>query len=98
MSHTPGEGPLALARDNGVTVTVTVNAQPPPPQAPAPQAAPPPARHVPGTQPPGHHGSHNPLAYTGLPATQLLLVAAVVVAIGLLLIRFGRHSSEVSNA
>lgn len=99
MSQTPGEGPFALAGDNGVTVSVTVGAQPRPAQAPPPHAAPPPPRHVPGTQPPGHHGPHNPLAYTGLPATQLLLVAAVVVAIGLLvLICAGRHSSEVSNA
>lgn len=98
MSQTPGEGLLALAGDNGVTVTVTVDTAHRPPQAPPPHAAPPPARHVPGTQPPAHHGPHNPLAYTGLPATQLLLIAAVVVAIGLLLICFGRHSSEVSNA
>jgi hypothetical protein len=95
MSHTHGGPTLALAGGDGVTVTVTVDAKP---QVPAPPAAPPPARHVPGTQPPGHHGSHNPLAYTGLPATQLLLVAAVIVAIGLLMLRAGRHCSEVSNA
>jgi hypothetical protein len=97
MSHIPGGAPLALAGDSGVTVTVTVDAQPHPPQARPPQAVPPP-RHVPGTQPPGHHAPHNPLAFTGLPATQLLLVAAVVLAIGLLLVRAGRHSSEVGNA
>ena len=97
MSQTPGEGPLTLTGGNGVTVTVTVGAQPPPAQAPPPHAAPPPARHVPGTQPPGHHGPHN-LAYTGLPAMQLLIIAAVVVAIGVLLICAGRHSPEVANA
>jgi hypothetical protein len=98
MSHTPGGAPLTLVADNGVTVTVTVEARPQPHQAPPPHADPPPARHVPVTQPPGHHVPHNPLAFTGLPATQLLVVAAVVVAIGLLLIRAGRHSSEVGNA
>ena len=97
MSHTFGyASALALANDNGVIISVTVGAKPPA-QAPPPKAAPPPAAHVPGTQPPVHH-PHSPLATTGLPATQLGLVAAVVVAIGLTLVRAGRPLSEVGNA
>jgi hypothetical protein len=86
-----------LVGDAGVTVTLTVPEQPHGPQADPPAAAPPPAHHVPGTQPPAHH-PHNPLAYTGLPAMQLLILAAMAVALGLLLVRAGRHSSEVGNA
>lgn len=91
-----GSTAFALASDDGVIVSVTVHAKPPA-QAPPPKAAPPPAAHVPGTQPPAHQ-PHRPLASTGLPAIQLLLLAAVVVAIGLLLIRAGRPSPEVGNA
>ena len=91
MSDTLGGATaFALARDDGVVVSVTVHVKPPA-QAPPPKAAPPPASHVPGTQPPAHH-PHSPLASTGLPAIQLLLLAAVVVAIGVLLIRAGRPS------
>ena len=99
MSEMPGEGALALVADNGVTVSVTVDAAPKPAQAPPPHAAPPPAHHVPGTQPPGHYGPPTQLAYTGLPATQLLVLAAVVVAIGVALVTLaGRYTSEVRNA
>ena len=98
MSDTLGGATaFALASDDGVIVSVTVGAKPPA-QAPPPKAAPPPAAHVPGTQPPAHHHPHGPLASTGLPAIQLLLLAAVVVAIGVLLIRAGRPSPEVGNA
>src|SRR5690348_11539113 len=97
MSDTLGAGTAcALARDDGVIVSVTVDAKPPA-QPPPPKAAPPPTHHVPGTQPPAHH-PHGPLASTGLPAIQLLLLAAVVVALGVLLIRVARPSTEVGNA
>src|SRR4051812_26544107 len=92
-----GAAAFALASDDGVIVSVTVDAKPPA-KPPPPKVAPPPRTHVPGTQPPAHHHPHGPLASTGLPAIQLLLLAAVVVALGVLLIRVARPSSEVGNA
>jgi hypothetical protein len=79
-----------LATD-GVTVTVTV------PSSVRPPAAPPPSTSVPHSPRPVHH-PHGPLAFTGLPATQLLLVALVLAVIGVVLAQVGRPTPEAEHA
>jgi len=76
---------------DGVTVTVTV------PSSVRPPVAPPPSTSVPHSPRPVHH-PHGHLAYTGLPATQLLLAALILAVVGVLLARVGRPATEANNA
>jgi hypothetical protein len=76
---------------DGVTVSVTV------PSSVRPPVAPPPSTSIPHSPRPVHH-PHGHLAYTGLPASQLLLAALVLAVIGVVLTRVRRSTPEAEHA